>query len=116
MTEEQMIKQQAINELDAREAALRVYDAVMAWAEAAATAFPENFTRLREPALHMTVVYDEADGRMDLGVRDSKGIHSVLHAVAMDLKKEIFARPLDRVLIAALNAVPLPSAKPPTMQ
>jgi hypothetical protein len=48
MTEEQ-ITQQAINEFDARQAAMRVYDAVMA-AEAAATAFPENFARLREPA------------------------------------------------------------------
>ena len=106
MTDEQ-IRQQAINELDARQAAMRVYNAVMAWAEAAATAFPENFARLREPALHMTLVYDEADGRMELGARDLKGTNFTLHAVAMDLKTEVFGRPLDKILIAALNAVPL---------
>jgi hypothetical protein len=64
----------------------------------------------------MTLVYDEADGRMALGARDSKGNHSVLHAVAMDLKKDAFGRPLDRILIAALEAVPLPSEKPQRMQ
>jgi len=113
MTEEQ-ITQQAINELDARQAAMRVYDAVMMWAEAAATAFPENFARLREPALHMTLVYDEADGRTDLGARDSKGTNFTLHAVAMDLKRETFGRPLDKILIAAMNAVPR-DPKPPNI-
>ena len=112
MTEEQ-ITEQAINEIDAREAALRVYDAVMAWAEAAAAAFPENFTRLREPKLHMTLVYNEADGRMDLGVRDGAGVNHTIHAVAMDLKEEMFGRPLDKILIAALNAVPR-DPNPPT--
>ena len=112
MTEEQ-IKQQTLNELAAREAALRVYDAVMAWAEASATAFPENFTRLREPGLDMTLVYDARDGRMDLGVRDREGKNHVVHAVAMDLKKDVFGRPLDALLIAALNAVPR-DATPPT--
>ena len=45
-----------------------------------------------------------------------RAFNFVLHAVAMDLKKETFGRPLDKLLIAALAWVPLRSEKPQRMQ
>ncbi len=65
----------------------------------------------------LIVRYHEHDAYLALGVRCGDSRLHVLHAVSADRHdRTTFARPLDAILIAAMQAVPLPTAKPETMQ
>jgi len=113
-----VIDQQTANEWDARSKALVAIGAVFDWAFAAAKAFPENVGAVAwQPGSSLILRYEESDGYLALGVRAADGSSHVLHAVSADRHDPLtFGRPLDAVLRAALEGVPLPTTKPPTMQ
>ncbi len=118
MDQQQVIDQQIENERAARIAAADAVGAVFAWAYAAAKAFPENVgVQAWQSGAELILRYDEHEALLAIGVRAADGSLHVLHAVSADRHSpEIFGRPLDAIMRAAIEAVPLPSAKSPTLQ
>ncbi len=113
-----VVDQQIQNERAARSKAADAIGAIFDWASAAAKAFPENVGAIAwQSGGNLILRYDEHDAVLVLGVRAADGALHTLHAVSADRHEPaIFGRPLDVILRAALEGVPLPSAKPQTMQ
>jgi hypothetical protein len=113
-----VIDQQIQNERAARTKGADAIGAVFEWAFAAAKAFPENIAAVAwQSGGTLILRYMEHDGYLALGVRAADGSVHVLHAVSADRHDPVtFGRPLDAILLAALEGVRLPSQTPPTMQ
>ena len=120
MTDDQQnaMERQIEHERAARIEASNAIEAVFKWAVAAVRAFPENVGAAAwQSGGSLILRYHEHDAYLALGVRSADGTLHVLHAVSADRHDPAtFARPLDAILIAEMLAVPLSTAKPPTMQ
>lgn len=99
----------------ARQDAAAALGAIFKWATSVGRAFPENVAiQLRQAGATLRLQYDEDDAILILGVCAADGKRHILHAVSVDLTSaDTFGRPLDGILRAALEAVPL-DAKTPT--
>jgi hypothetical protein len=114
VTDEQRIQQQGINENRGRGSTQRFLAAMEEMLVDQKRAFPEAFLPLRQSGSSIIVVFNEHEGALGLIRRDADGNREVLHALNVTPGPD-FGRPLDALLRGALEAVPLPSAKPPMM-
>jgi hypothetical protein len=113
---QQVIDQQARNERLKRTAAVDALGAFFDLAFAVARAHPEDIgVQAWQSGATLELRYSEHEAVFVLGVRAADGTKHVLHAASADrTSPESFGRPLDSLVRAALEAVPLPTeAKPP---
>ena len=109
------IQQQQRNERQGHASVQRLLAAMEEMLVDQGRAFPENFLPLRQSGSSIIVVFNEHEEVLALIRRDADGNRQVLHALNVTPGPD-FGRPLDALLRGAFEAVPLPSAKPPTMQ
>jgi hypothetical protein len=114
VTDEERVQQQAVNENRGHRSTQGFLAAMEEMLVDQGRAHPEAFLPLRQSGSSIVVVFDEHEGLLGIVRRDQDGRKEVLHALNVTPGPD-FSRPLDALLRGALEAVPLPSAKPPMM-
>jgi hypothetical protein len=116
--QQQAVEQQIQNERLKRIAAADALGAFFNWGFAVARAHPEDIgIQAWQSGATLELRYSEHDAVLVLGVRAADGTKYALHAASADrTSPESFGRPLDSLLRAALEAVPLPQSKPQMLQ
>ncbi len=114
MTDEDRIKQQAINEQRRRSSTQRFLVAMEEMLVDQGRADPEAFLPLRQSGSSVIVVFNDHEGALAIIRRDAEGNREVLQALNVTPGSD-FGRPLDAILRGALEAVPLQREKAQTM-